>query len=558
MIGIPLLLMAATATGVWFEPRVKDVPTLKAAPYVLLKDGSVLTVEKSNAFITRDEGVTWSAPIPLFPDGPALEVSNERALFRTRDGTILLAFMNLADRYWKWDDTRNDVIGEPKLYVWVTRSLDEGRTWQDAQIIQRGYSGAVRQMIQTKSGRIVVATQNFMANPPHHATVTYSSDDEGLHWRSSNVIDLGGRGHHDGAIEPTLVELRDGRIWMLLRTPWDRFWNAYSDDGGLYWRNLQPSKIEASSSPGYLTRLASGRLLLAWNRLYPEGQTDYPRRGAPFSEQPGSFHRDDLSLAFSSDDGETWSKPVVVARKSKAWLSYPWIFERNPGELWLTTMQGELRVKLKEADFISARAARIVIFGDSLAAPRKGVVTYSDVLARELPGRGVRAEVLNRSVPGNTTEQARLRFKRDVLDPSPDLVVIQLGTNDAAVDVWKTPPASSPRVGLLRYRANLQYFVDSLKKRGIRIIFVTPSRLAWTDKLRVMYGKPPYKPDSADGFNVLLDVYSDVVRGIAQREKIPLIDAAEAVPLTALADGMHPDSDGHRAVANLLLDQIGK
>jgi len=31
----------------------------------------------------------------------------------------------------------------------------------------------------------------------------------------SNLIDVGGHGDHDGALEPTLTELRDGRLWML-------------------------------------------------------------------------------------------------------------------------------------------------------------------------------------------------------------------------------------------------------------------------------------------------------------------------------------------------------
>ena len=33
-------------------------------------------------------------------------------------------------------------------------------------------------------------------------------------------------------------------------------------------------------------------------------------------------------------------------------LSYPYIFERRPGELWVTTMfQGRLGISLRETDF---------------------------------------------------------------------------------------------------------------------------------------------------------------------------------------------------------------
>jgi lysophospholipase L1-like esterase len=208
--------------------------------------------------------------------------------------------------------------------------------------------------------------------------------------------------------------------------------------------------------------------------------------------------------------------------------------------------------------WLAAASLRIVSFGDSLTAPREGVVTYSDILAAELPARGVQVEVLNRGIRGNTSEMARERFERDVLAAKPDLAIIELGTNDSAVDVWKTPPATAPRVSLERYRANLEYFIETLRKRGAKVILVAPSRLAWTDKLRAQYGKPPYDPNSPDGFNVTLDRYADAVRDLARLEHLPLVDAASIVPVATLPDGMHPNSAGHRALATRLLDVVAR
>ncbi len=87
---------------------------------------------------------------------------------------------------------------------------------------------------------------------------------------------------------------------MLLRTGLDRFWEAYSDDGGL-WREIRPSPIDASSAPGYLLGLQSGRLAPVWNRLYPQGEDSYIRVALPWAERPMSVHREELSLAFSDD-----------------------------------------------------------------------------------------------------------------------------------------------------------------------------------------------------------------------------------------------------------------
>ncbi|MCF6313765.1 MAG: exo-alpha-sialidase [Verrucomicrobiales bacterium] len=102
---------------------------------------------------------------------------------------------------------------------------------------------------------------------------------------------------------------------------------------------MKPASIGASSAPAMLKRLASGRLLLVWNQLYPEGKTTYERRSGNYSQRAGSWHREELSIAFSDNDGESWTPPTVIARKAKTWISYPYVLERHPGEIWITTMQ---------------------------------------------------------------------------------------------------------------------------------------------------------------------------------------------------------------------------
>jgi hypothetical protein len=182
--------------------------------------------------------------------------------------------------------------------------------------------------------------------------VTGVSADDGKTWRQGNIIDLGGRGDHDGAIEATVAELSNGRLLMLIRTNLDRFWEAYCDDQGRYWREIRPSRIDASSSPGHLLRLASGRLALVWNRLCAEGKGVVRRAAVGLAETPASWQREELSLAFSADDAQTWSKPVVIARAPGGSLAYPHIFERRPGELWIATHQTAICLSLKEADFV--------------------------------------------------------------------------------------------------------------------------------------------------------------------------------------------------------------
>jgi hypothetical protein len=66
---------------------------------------------------------------------------------------------------------------------------------------------------------------------------------------------------------------------------------------------------------------------------------------------PVSNHRAELAIAFSEDEGKTWSKPTILARQEGKWLAYPYLFEIEPGRLWITTMQGPVRIEAREGDF---------------------------------------------------------------------------------------------------------------------------------------------------------------------------------------------------------------
>jgi lysophospholipase L1-like esterase len=210
----------------------------------------------------------------------------------------------------------------------------------------------------------------------------------------------------------------------------------------------------------------------------------------------------------------------------------------------------------------------IVAFGDSTTARRDedGVVVYATLLERELHAKNVSAKIINAGVPGNTTADARARFDKDVLAQKPGLVIIQFGLNDAAVDVWKSPPATRSRVSRDDYEKNLRYFVRTLKNHRSQVILMTPNACRWTSKILKLYGKLPYQPDNPDGFNVIVKDYAKTVARVAEQEHVPLIDIFEAFQAYAkkpgqsmdglLVDGMHPSGKGQQLVAELLLDSM--
>lgn len=348
------------STGALVHPDVVEIKALKMGPFVKLDNGDILTVEGTDCLISSDNGNSWEN-YPVFEDAENYLISNERAILKTSNGVIILAFMNLQERAnWNWQEGISDSPGA-RLPTYTVRSLDGGKTWQDVQKLHNEWTGAVRDMIETENGNIVFTSMMMRHHPGHHTVLTYKSGNEGKTWERSNIIDLGGIGHHSGVTEATLEELKFGKLWLLMRTNWGTFWEAFSVDDGKTWENIRPTDIEASSAPGLLKRLESGKLILVWNRRFPEGTDQYPSRGGDrqWSEVAASNHREELSISFSENDGNTWSEPIVIAKvgeNQKAdptykWVSYPYVFERNPGELWVTTMQGGLRVKFNEKDF---------------------------------------------------------------------------------------------------------------------------------------------------------------------------------------------------------------
>jgi len=343
--GLAMLTLVGSAAAEsaiperWIHPACTPLEVTKNGTFVQLDDGALMTIDKDVLRTSTDGGKTWSEGGEPIASGVDLNyVGHVGQFLRTKTGVLVLLFLDFGAYKWSWDNDRGAPNADCTLELWAIRSVDGGKTWSDKQRLLGGYNADFMGFIQTSDGRLVATCEHLVPELKRWVCCSFISDDDGLTWRQSNLIDLGGHGHHDGAVEPMVVELKSGRLLMLIRTGLDQFWKAYSDDDGRYWRTIQPSGIDASSAPGWLTRLKSGRLVLAWNRLNPEGRS-FPKGNSagPAFEFPASWHREELSIAFSEDDGDTWSTPVVIAREAGAQLAYPYILERSPGELWIFT-----------------------------------------------------------------------------------------------------------------------------------------------------------------------------------------------------------------------------
>jgi predicted neuraminidase len=259
------------------------------------------------ARVTRDGGKTWSAEREIARNADCQ--ASHPSVLRTKDGTIHIFY--LAFKTWKWKDL--NPTPEAQSDVYTARSTDDGKTWTTPQPIFDGYSGATNGAIQTKDGKIMVPYSHYVNDPGRLVSRVSISSDGGKTWTLGTPIDIGGSGDHEGALEPCLLELKDGRVWMLIRTTRGQFWDSYSTDGGATWTAAKAGSIEAPSAPGHMTRLGDDRIAMVWNKK--------------------AKNRRELYVAVSSDEGSTWSPPVAVARGKST--TYPFVIEGNPGELWI-------------------------------------------------------------------------------------------------------------------------------------------------------------------------------------------------------------------------------
>ena len=103
--------------------------------------------------------------------------------------------------------------------------------------------------------------------------------------------------------EHMFIERKDGSLWLLVRTKYG-IGESVSTDRGRTWPELKPSAIAHTSSRFFITRLASGNLMLV--------------KHGPVAEKTGRSH---LTAYVSTDDGKTWSGGLLLDERNG--VSYP-------------------------------------------------------------------------------------------------------------------------------------------------------------------------------------------------------------------------------------------
>lgn len=200
----------------------------------------------------------------------------------------------------------------------IMSSRDEGHTWSASQRLTVNpffnLSSLVRNKpIYASDGRIGLPVYHEMATKfPQMLWITPGSD--------GSVVDYSMRSltGATGLLQPSLVQLDDKRVLMMLRDSSDArtMHTAYSDDHGWTWSSASPTGLPNPNSAVDGLRLRDGRILLVYNHA--------------------AHGRENLQLAVSSDQGRTWVPRVVLEQEPSCEFSYPQLTEDGAGRIHVT------------------------------------------------------------------------------------------------------------------------------------------------------------------------------------------------------------------------------
>ncbi|MAT14506.1 MAG: hypothetical protein CMJ46_04465 [Planctomyces sp.] len=254
-----------------------------------------------SAMNSVDDGRTWTNRRVIQENNWKHNVKHPN-LVRLSDNEVIFTYVG-------WDSPEN-------RNVYLRRSIDNCQSFgEQVQISEPGwYCNNADRAIQLSTGRVILPAhgpyaEDYIGGSSYkggnlHSFVWYSDDGFRTWKRSSDSMTTKGRGCH----EPTIVELKDGRLYCLLRNTNQKQYFSISEDGGGHWTEPTPTELISPESPAIVKRIpTTGDLLVIWNQV--ASRSNWPRTP--------------LTAVISRDEGETWSNFVDIDNRADFDAAYP-------------------------------------------------------------------------------------------------------------------------------------------------------------------------------------------------------------------------------------------
>lgn len=284
-------------------------------------------------FRSTDGGKTWSSPVKLYEDG--------NAVYQTEVSVI-------GKKIYIWGLTHNGKFLNSKNFLLV--SGDYGYTWQlqpfplqfEGLLFVRGMIGSEGRLlwpyqfcaISKQEERMLMAQDKYIWNSSVMRTEcgVICSGDEG------STFSVLGHTYVPHFIqgknvwqwpEPTIVELSDGKLLMLLRVNGaDHLFRSISEDGGKSWSEPEITDICNPGNKPKLIKMENGNICLI----------NTPNKGRLLTD------RHPLCIWVSNDDLRSWYYKAEIDNTAPC-LSYPdgiadgsgkvlFSYEVNRKEIW--------------------------------------------------------------------------------------------------------------------------------------------------------------------------------------------------------------------------------
>mgnify|MGYP000644481664 CR=1 FL=1 len=155
---------------------------------------------------------------------------------------------------------------------------------------------------------------------------------------------------------------------------------------------------------------------------------------------------------------------------------------------------------------------KVIFFGDSITEagvkPGGYIVKVGELAAKE--NKTDQYEFVGAGIGGNKVYDLYLRLEDDVLSKNPDVVVIYIGVND----VWHKQ-SHGTGTDYDKFEKFYSALIKKIQAKGAKIILATPA----------VVGERTDFSNELDGD---LNRYSSLIRTLAEKNKLPLVDLRKA------------------------------
>ena len=268
-------------------------------------------------YVSRKENGTWTAPIAV-ADGVGFAAGRlptwNPVLFQPKNGPLLLFYK----------------VG-PKPAEWwgmMMTSSDDGKTWSKPVRLPDGILGPIKNKpVQLANGDILCgsSTEGTDGWKVHFERTS----DFGKTWTTTPPVNDGKK---VGAIQPSILFLKDGSITAVGRTHNDKIFQIISSDDAKTWGEMSLTDLPNPDSGTDAVTLRDGRQLLVYNHNVRTG-----------SNNKG---RSPLNVAISPD-GKNWFAALVLENNPNApsGFAYPAVIQTSDNLVHITYTWERRRIK---------------------------------------------------------------------------------------------------------------------------------------------------------------------------------------------------------------------